>query len=267
MRRRVALTWSIATAVLMACGASANDPGTGKKGDAGDIPLYDAGSDYFDTGADEDGGGSGCDTTSVLNCGSCGNVCPGLDAAAAVVSCGGDGGASECAFACQGEHYDVNDDASDGCEVTDTPTGNHQASSAFDLGSASCHDDSSAQNLSGVMPSDRRAHEDPTVSGHQPTTGAAPDYWTIVGSGGTCYNDLNLTLTLTGAKSPSCYTLTATTSGHGPYTCTPPNGQNYCDISNGSGSYDDGATIVWFVTKTCSTAETEDVSYTITGHL
>ena len=262
MRRGAYLTWAITCAALLACGASANAPG--EKKDAGNIPLYDGGSDYKDV--DGSTGGDCTDTTSVDNCGSCGNACPGVGATAANVACSSEAGAPECVLSCQGENYDVDDDASDGCEVADDPTGNHEVTSATDLGSVSCHDDSSAQNLSGVIPSDARAHEDPSVPGFLPLTGAAPDYWTIVGSGGSCYNDLNLTLTLTGAKTPSCYTLTATTTGHGPYSCTPST-TNTCSISNGSGSYDDGATIVWHLEKTCSVATKEDVAYTITGHL
>jgi hypothetical protein len=118
------------------------------------------------------------------------------------------------------------------------------------------------------MPSDDRVHENPGVIGFNSATGAAPDYWTILGTGGggPCENDLNLTFTVTGAKTPSCYTLTATTSGHGPYSCTPST-TNSCDISNGSGSYDNNSHIDWYVSRTCGTAASETVSYTITGHL
>ncbi|MGH7284099.1 MAG: hypothetical protein ACRELY_21440 [Polyangiaceae bacterium] len=263
MRWIAAAPAAVVAAALLACGASANAPDDGKK-DGGNIPLYDGGSDYL---PDAGGPSSGCDTTSVTNCGACGNVCPGLDASSDNVLCGGEAGSSACTFSCQGEHYDVDQDPSDGCEIADTPEGNHTIPTAISLGSVSCHDDSSAQNLSGSMPSDERVHEEPSIDGFSVVSGSAADYWTIVGSGGTCDDDLNLTLTITGSSMPTCYTLTATTSSaHGPYNCTVgPTGS--CSISNGSGSYSDGDTLVWYVTRTCSAVTPEAVTYAITGHL
>lgn len=258
-------TGVVGAAALLACGASANDPndGNGKK-DGGAIPLYDAGGDYLP----DSGSGGGCDTTSVASCGACDNACPGLDASADNVTCNADdGGAYACGFSCQGEHYDVDEDPTDGCEVADAPVQNHTVATAISLGSVSCHDDSSAQNLNGLLPNDDRVHEGPSITGFASGSGSAPDYWTIVGSGGTCDDDLNLTLTVTGSTMPTCYTLTATTSsGHGPYNCSV-GASGSCSISNGSGSYSDGDTIVWYVTRTCSAATPEKASYTITGHL
>lgn len=257
-----------AVAALIACGASANAPDDGQKGGGGgngDASVYDGGSDYIqDAGGGETG--AGCDLTSVENCGACGNVCPGLDASFANATCTEEAGTPQCAFSCQGEHYDVNQDASDGCEKVDAPIQNHATTTATNLGSVSCHDDSSAQNLSGIMPSDDRVHENPGVIGFNPATGAAPDYWTIVGSGGTCDDDLNLTLTVTGSSKATCYMLNATASSGENYNCAITTGTS-CSISNGSGSYSDGDTIDWWVSRTCSAATPESVSYTITGHL
>ncbi|MEO7111105.1 MAG: hypothetical protein ABI183_11765, partial [Polyangiaceae bacterium] len=66
---------------------------------------------------------------------------------------------------------------------------------------------------------------------------------------------------------PTCYMLTATTTGgHGPYNCAV-DLTGSCKISNGKSSYDNNATIVWYVSRTCAAAASESVSYTITGHL
>jgi hypothetical protein len=107
-------TGALVTAALVACGASANTPDDGKKGDGnGDASIYDGGGDFIpDAGGGETG--AGCDLTSVDNCGACGNVCPGLDASFANATCSEEAGAPQCAFSCQGEHYDVNRDASNG---------------------------------------------------------------------------------------------------------------------------------------------------------
>jgi hypothetical protein len=259
-------TGAVVTAALLACGASANAPddGTNKDGN-GDASVYDGGSDYSaDAG---EGGGSTCgDLTTVDNCGVCGNSCPGQDAAASNASCGGEAGTPTCEFTCQGEHYDIDNDASDGCEKVDVPIQNHVVATATNLGSVSCHDDTSAQNLSGIMPSDTREHVNPTISGFNPATGSAPDYWTIIGTGGTCDDDLNLTLTVTGSAKPTCYMLNATASSGESYNCAITSGTS-CSISNGSGSYSDGDTINWWVSHTCSVVTPEVASYTITGHL
>jgi hypothetical protein len=268
------LSWSagaLALAALIACGASANAPddgtGTGGGGGNGDASIYDGGTDYVTDSGDGDGSSTTCgDTTSVLNCGSCGNVCAGLDASADNVRCTEEAGAAQCFFSCQGEHYDIDQDASDGCEKVDSPLENHSVATAVNLGSVSCHDDSSAQNLSGVIPSDDRVHENPSVIGFNSATGSAPDYWTIVGSGGTCDDDLNLTLTVSGSEQATCYMLNATASSGESYNCAITSGTS-CSISNGSGSYNDGDTINWWVSRTCTAATPEAPTYTITGHL
>jgi hypothetical protein len=260
-------TGALVTAVLVACGASANAPGDSNEGNGdASIPIYDGGTDYVeDSGGGETG--AGCDTTTVLNCGACGNVCAGLDAAAANATCSEEAGTPQCAFSCQGEHYDIDQDASDGCEQVDVPIQNHAVSTATDLGSVGCDDGDSAQNLNGIMPSDNRVHENPGVIGFDSSTGAAPDYWTIVGSGGTfCEDDLNLTLTVSGSSNATCYMLNATASSGEAYNCAITSGTS-CSISNGSGSYSDGDTINWWVSHTCTPTTPEVASYTITGHL
>jgi hypothetical protein len=269
------LAWgsgAVVAAALIACGASANAPDDGtesKGGGNGDASIYDGGTDYVTDSGEGDETGSGCgDTTSPRNCGSCGNVCAGLDASADNVRCTEEAGAAQCFFSCQGEHYDIDQDASDGCEKVDSPLENHSVATATNLGSVGCNDGDSAQNLSGILPSDDRVHEDPGVIGFDSATGAAPDYWTIVGSGGTfCQDDLNLTLTVTGSSNATCYMLNATTSsGDGPYSCAITSGTS-CSILNGSGSYSDGDTINWWVSRTCTAATPEAPTYTITGHL
>ena len=66
-------------------------------------------------------------TDTPLDCGACGNTCPGYGATATVVTCQ-DG--ATCTFACDGDNYDVDGDPTNGCEVpgssicprpTDTP--------------------------------------------------------------------------------------------------------------------------------------------------
>jgi hypothetical protein len=258
----------VASAAAIACGATANAPG-GAEHDAGKLPIYDGGSDYnYDDGGDGSVGEGCTDTESPENCGVCGNACPGLGAAAANVTCaGGEAGAPTCAFSCQGENYDVDQDASDGCEKKDAPTGNHTSLAPVYQGSFSCTDGDSAQNMTGTLLSDERTHEDPSVTGFSPATGSASDYFSIFGSGGSCDDDLNLHLAITGSTTPACYVLTAVTTTDGTYTCTASATTGACDISNGSGSYADNSLIVVSVSKVCSNATHEAASYTITGHL
>ncbi len=198
--------------------------------------------------------------TTPTDCGSCGTACPGAGQATANVVCN----APACTFSCKGEAYDVNADASDGCEVSDTPSANHTSSAAVGLGSFSCSDSSSAQNFSGRLPSDARVHESPAVAGFDGASGSAPDFFSLDATGGLCTNNLNLTLTMTGAALATCYQLTAVTD-QGTYSCA--TAQGTCSITNGSGSYSDGTTISISVKKTCSAAQQESPQYTVTGHL
>lgn len=195
------------------------------------------------------------------NCGTCGNVCPGFGKTADNVSCNGG-----CKFSCIGESYDVNGNPSDGCELADAPVGNHTQGVAVFVGSFPCDDGSSSQNITGQMPSDTRVHENPPVTGFDVASGSAPDYFHIYASGGSfCQNDANLSLQVFNSVHASCYALTLTNVHPNDYCATDSGG--HCSISNSSGSYGDGTDIYVTVSKTCSTAATENVTYAVTGHL
>jgi hypothetical protein len=190
------------------------------------------------------------------------NACPGAGQATANVGCA----AGACTFSCKGEQYDVDGDAITGCEVVDTPTGNHNDVTAIDLGAFPCIDAESAQNIAGRMPSDGRTHENPSLAGLDASSGAAPDWYRLRATGGTfCNNDLDLTLAVTASAFPTCYRLLVVTSV-GPTVCTT-TATGACQILLGSGSYGDDTDIGIRVDKTCSLVMTEDVAYTITGHL
>jgi hypothetical protein len=176
---------------------------------------------------------------------------------------------STCTFSCLGENYDIDLDPTTGCEQVDSPLNNHLQGAATDFhpGGLPCDDSSSAINLSGQMLSDLQIHENPSVAGFDPASGSAPDWFTVVGNGGTfCQDDVTLYLQVANSSYPTCYALTFSDTSGDRYTCaTDANG--YCAISQSSGSYHDGDTLWWEVSKTCSTDSTESVSYTITGHL
>jgi hypothetical protein len=184
-----------------------------------------------------------------------------------------------CAITCAGDNYDVNGLLSDGCEVANPcPVGNgttlcpveHAIATASSLGSFSCDDSSSTQNVTGAVPSDDRAHVAPAVVAFDGTAGAAPTVFTLVATGGLCEDDLNLTLQM---KSPStrlaCYSLVAQVVGGTTYTCAQTDATGLCQITNGSGSYADGSTINLVVSKNdaCPASETDDGAFEITGHL
>jgi hypothetical protein len=197
------------------------------------------------------------------NCGMCGNPCPGFGSANANVTCQS---SSTCTFSCQGEHYDVDGVTSTGCEVVDSPLGNHSQASAAYLGSFPCTDGSSNPNATGVIHSDTRVHELPSVDGFNTTTGATPDWFRLFADGGLCENEVVLTLTVTGGGDLACYQLQVTTN-NGTYTCNT-NAAGSCLINqNGSGVYSDDTDIHLRVSKTCSTAVSATVSYSVTGHL
>ena len=253
--------------VTVACGADGTEGGVNPE-DGGNIPVYDAGSDKIDGGeTDDDSGTTTCTSTDTPdNCGACGNVCAGyFTDSGANVSCEG---GTACSFSCSGERYDVNADASDGCETPDLPKGNHALLSGVSVGAFSCDDGDSKQDLKGEIVSDERTHEDPSITGFVPVSGSADDYFTIHADGGaTCLNGLVFNMKLTGTTHGECYTLSVH-SDKNDYTCTPAAGETSCGFDHSSSQYSGGTDINVKVSKTCSaTSVHEVVVYEITGNL
>ncbi|MGZ6087441.1 MAG: hypothetical protein ACXWUE_28455 [Polyangiales bacterium] len=194
-----------------------------------------------------------------------------------------------CVIICDANHYDVNADLADGCEVADTcgaqhgsttidpacgpsagfPIENHTQASAAAVGSFPCSDGSSQQKITGVIPSDNRTHS-PTAEDFDTVTGSARDYYKIEATGGACTDDANLDLQMNSpVAQPGCYELHLLTDKNGGQSCQT-DMTGHCSITNGSGSYGDGSTIYVWVQKnaTCSADKTADnAPYTITGHL
>ena len=193
------------------------------------------------------------------HCGDCNTTCPGVGSATANVTCT-DGG---CTFSCKGQNYDVDQNRANGCEVVDAPLGNHQQSSAAGVGTVPCND-SSTISATGVVPSDTRTHENPTITAFSAMQGAAPDFLSVNATGGTfCQNDIGLTLVVTTAPNLACYRLTVTTD-NGSWSCTS-NASGTCSITQGSGSYSGDTTISLSVVRTCSAAGAAG-RYTVSGH-
>ncbi len=204
--------------------------------------------------------GGGDDT--VEHCGMCNNPCPGVGAPNAEPTCT-DG---TCGFACRGESYDVDGNVQNGCEVTDAPLGNHTQASGVYVGSFPCTDGSSNRNIAGTIPSDTRAHINPSITGFDAATGAAPDWYNLFADGGFCENEVVLTLSVSGTGSLACYQLRVITN-NGTHTCTT-NASGSCTINqDGTGVYSDDTTIHIEVKKTCAASSPGAVSYTVTGHL
>ncbi|HWA24354.1 MAG TPA: hypothetical protein VG734_01675 [Lacunisphaera sp.] len=158
----------------------------------------------------------GCSTSvcaSVLHepehCGACDNPCPGLEYRDTTqATCDG----TTCGLRCLGSSYDVNDDASDGCELTDPAPGNHAAAQALDLGPLPCNIEADTVLISGSMASDTREHA--ITSGVDLSTGAAPDWYRLTSASRVwCDADLRLTLTVDETSDLRCYHLTAFTPG------------------------------------------------------
>ncbi len=202
--------------------------------------------------------------TTPQNCGSCGNVCAGADAGSANTACAG----GACSFTCAGENYDVNNQEADGCEVADAPLGNHQSTTPADLGSVSCSD-GEADTPCTMTGSCRATHgctQNPMVAGFDPVSGSAPDELKVTGSGGAlCEDDVNITLTVTGSTEPTCYRLHIVTTDID-MACTA-SASGSCNITAGSGSYNDNSDLHFTVSKTCSAAMRDGPTYTVDGHL
>jgi hypothetical protein len=201
-------------------------------------------------------------TATVAHCGACNAPCPGAGLTATTnVTCA-DGG---CTFSCRGENYDSDNRRDSGCEVVDAPTGNHAAASATNLGNKDCFDGSSTFTVNGKLPSDTQVHQNPVVTGFSTAKGAAPDFLSINATGGTfCTNDVDATLTVTGASNGACYRLTVTTTTN--LLACDTNAAGTCSVSRGAGTYEGDTVITIQVERTCSAAPV-NASYTLTGHL
>jgi hypothetical protein len=197
------------------------------------------------------------------NCGTCGTVCPGYMQPNDNVACQG---GMACTLSCQGEHYDVDHDPSNGCEATDPTVGNHADSSAVSLTSMSCYDDDTFSISEEHIISDQRAHETPDVSAFDTTTGSAPDWFSIHMDGGDlCQNNVVVKLQVNGTAFPACYRLDLDFRPSGAHhECKTTNGS--CSINKTStGNYADGDVLYLHVSKTCEAAQAEDVTYSVTG--
>ncbi len=202
--------------------------------------------------------GVAADTT---NCGACGHACPGVGSPSSDVTCQ----SPTCTFSCQGEHYDLDNQEGTGCEVADSPAGNHASTAAPQIANINCKD-SSTFSGSGTVPSDQRTHANPAVAGFDAPSGSAPDFLSIAAQGGlTCQNDVNVTLALSGSSAPTCYRLDVTTD-KGAWSCAT-SAAGSCNITKGIGSYTGGSTVTLKITKTCPATTRDAPSYTVSGHL
>ena len=202
-----------------------------------------------------------------VHCGTCAN-CPGSAFNDSTANAGCDA-SLQCVFSCKGENYDVDDNPADGCEKEDSPLGNHTQATAINIADAGlpCSDSSSTFSLNGIYISDQRTHQDPSVAGFDTPSGSAPDWFTVVGTGGTSARTTSASACrFYGSSFPTCYTITFTTSSGKSYSCST-SSSGACTISEGSGSYSDGDTLYWEVTKTCPSSQSEYVTYNVAGHL
>jgi hypothetical protein len=311
MRDRFALVaFAFASSTIMGCAHGTSDTGDGAGDsvdassagdDSGSQTTYDASPITADAGSDTGPAADDAGTTS--DGGSDGGSSPGT---------GGDGGCTgsadcsalsgkpgvsgvacsngACVITCDANHYDVNGDPSDGCEVADAcavqtgsttinpacgpsssdPIDDHTQANAAFVGSFPCDDGSSQQHIAAIIPSDDRPHN-PMADNFDVVTGSAPDYFKISATGGTfCQDDANLDIQMSAPVAhKGCYQLHLLTDKNGGQSCTT-DSNGHCSITNGSGSYSDGSTIYVWVLKSpsCTAAQfPDDAPYVITGHL
>ena len=176
---------------------------------------------------------------------------------------------------CQGANYDVNDNISDGCEVADSGVGVGTRSEAdanpATASAPECDTGDTNIDISGTIPSDTRVHSSPAIVGFDATTGSTPDwFWISPTSGLDCNNDIVMTLTTSGEASSAsndCYKLTVITDKE-TYSVQTSSADGTASIDHDTGDqFSDGTKIDVEVSKTCGTNDTEDVSWTLSGHL
>jgi hypothetical protein len=168
-------------------------------------------------------------------------------------------------YSCQGEHYDVNNNAADGCEHQQ-PLAAHDQSSASSLGSLDCID-ANTLTASGVLYSDSRIHQNPSVVGFDGSVGSAPEWYSVNATGGFfCIDDYSVTFTTSGGSNIApCYKVTMITNKLTDSRTV--SGSGTATMLGGSASYSDNTTVYFEVEKTCNLPTQEATNYTFTFHL
>lgn len=169
-------------------------------------------------------------------------------------------------FSCRGLNFDVNDNESDGCEVTQTSTSTTQ-STADSLGMISCNGVNTV-SASGDIVSDGRVHQEPSVVGFDTQTGSTPIWFSIDATGGTfCEDTLNLKLQVSGSRIPSCYQFSVMTDKE-MYTAQTDATGAASIVEPSSGQYNDNSTILLDVQRTCTlTQGSDNVTIAISGDI
>jgi hypothetical protein len=167
-------------------------------------------------------------------------------------------------YSCQGEHFDVNNQTADGCEQLQ-PLAAHDQNSASSLGSLDCFDTNTLA-ASGVLYSDSRIHQNPSVLNFDGSVGSAPEWYSVNATGGLfCIDDYSVTFTTSGGSNLApCYKLTLNTDKT--TNSVTVSGSGTATMSGGSGSYSDNTTVYFKVEKTCNLPK-EATNYTISFHL
>ena len=165
---------------------------------------------------------------------------------------------------CRGERYDVNGSMADGCEAAQARAGSTTAPGAFNLGSATdC--DAFGGTVNSNLYSDTRTHTNPEVPGFESTVGSAPMWLRVTFSNDPfCTNDPAYSITTSGGTNTACYRLTVSWAGTPVAAQVSLTGQGSRSFT--SGPVPDGAQVYFEFEKTCSTAVTESVAFTLTYH-
>jgi len=194
----------------------------------------------------------------LANCGGCGVVCG--------TSCAG-GVCAGSTLTCGETTYDANGLASDGCEVVDDSVAGHTQATARARPSQGCSD-TTLGTINGVrIPSDARPHS-PAPQGFVATVGAAPDWYSVLATGGTfCANNYGVTVVTSGGSSAgSCYVVTLLTDRTSVSMAVSGSGSNTMS-STAFGLYTENTTVYLRVEKVCTLPLQESVEYTLSYHL
>jgi hypothetical protein len=165
-------------------------------------------------------------------------------------------------YTCEGDNYDVNNDPADGCEINQPLDAHTQASAAtVGTGSVSCFNVSNS--FTGVLPSDGRVHMVPAVPGFNAVTGSAPEWYTIMATGGaTCGDSISLTMTMSSSTIPDCYEISVVTNVDTYSETTDNTGK--ATITEPDGAYTDPSAVYFEVQKTCAATSRDDPTYSVT---
>ena len=188
--------------------------------------------------------------------GQAGAVCPGQGAP----NTNDPGTPPNCHVSCVGDNYDVDNNASNGCEVPNGGIGSGHDQSIANVRPALSCPGGSTDVIQGILPSDSRVHF-PPVGNFNATVGAAPQWFSTATQGNIFCASSYWARLIVGSHFPNCYKLTVITDKRTDSAIVDATGVATLNIAAPAFTF--GTTIYFKIEKVCALPAQEIAIYTL----